>query len=61
MYDQKKKVTAEKKYEKNLFSMEEEETLIDFVKDNPCLYNPKEKLYKTTWLELNFGLKLENL
>lgn len=35
-----------KKYTKSSFSSEEEEALIDFVREEPCLFNPKHEQYK---------------
>lgn len=41
------KIAATKRtYKKLDFSFEEEEQLIEFVKDNPALYDPKDIQYK---------------
>lgn len=50
-------MTAKRMYTRLDFSSEQEEQLIDFVKCNAALYNPKDELYKNKmyrnrlWLE----------
>lgn len=39
-------MTESKSYKKLTFSPQEEETLIDCVRDEPCLYDPKHDQYK---------------
>lgn len=38
--------TSKRAYTRLDFSLEQEERLIDLVKENPCLYDPKDALYK---------------
>lgn len=38
--------TSKRTYNRLDFTLAQEEQLIDFVKSNPALYNPKEPLYK---------------
>lgn len=57
-----KKSTQKRNYTRLDFSLEQEEELIDFVRQNPALYNPKESLYKNrnyrdrTWND--FGARI---
>lgn len=39
--------TAKRTYTRLEFSIEQEEQLIDYVKTNPALYNPKDPQYKS--------------
>lgn len=54
--------TTKRTYTRLDFSLDQEEELIDFVKINPALYNPKEPFYKNKmyrdrlWAE--FGEKI---
>lgn len=38
--------TTKRAYTRLDFSVEQEEQLIEFIKDNPILYNPKDPGYK---------------
>lgn len=55
--------SGKKIYNRNVFTTEEEEILIDFVREHNFLYNPKEKLYKNItarsvcWKEIGGILK----
>lgn len=44
--NKKTKPSTKRSYTRLDFSVEQEEQLIDFVKSNPPLYNPKDALYK---------------
>lgn len=44
--NKKTKPSTKPSYTRLDFSVEQEEQLIDFVKSNPPLYNPKDALYK---------------
>lgn len=39
-------MAAKRTYTRLEFSLEQEENLIDYVKLNPVLYNPKDSMYK---------------
>lgn len=44
---------TKKTYTRNVFTLEDEETLIDFVRERACLYNPRDKLYKNITARAN--------
>lgn len=41
-----KSLTQKRNYTRLDFTLEQEEDLIEFVRENPALYNPKEAQYK---------------
>lgn len=44
--ESEKVITAKRTYTRLEFTSDQEERLIDFVKSNPPLYNPRDSLYK---------------
>lgn len=44
--ESEKVITAKRAYTRLEFTTDQEEILIDFMKSNPPLYNPKDALYK---------------